>query len=160
MRITKYNLALHCEERVPCLVKEDSKNYPQFSQISDAFRAVQLVNTIFGANLQPEEHCYMVAFRSKRVVGVFELGHGTINTTIITPKEVFTRLLLSSATHFIFFHNHPSGDSSPSEADVEITKKLKEAGNMMGLFMLDHIIIGEHDWDYYSFQERSKLLDY
>ena len=158
MKITRYNLALQCNDRIPYLVKENTKNYPELLGATNAKEAVRVANAVFNANLQPEEHCYMIAFRSNRIVGVFDVSHGTINGALITPKEIFSRLLLSSATAFILLHNHPSGDTTPSKADVEITKRLKDASRIMDIHLLDHIIIGESDWDYYSFMDQSELF--
>ena len=158
MRITKYKLALQSEGRIPCLVKENAENYPYLSGATNPQDAVRVANAVFNANLQPEEHCYMIAFRTNRIVGVFEVSHGIVNSALITPKEVFTRLLLSSATDFIILHNHPSGNAVPSKCDIEITKKLRDAGKIIGIKLFDHIIIGESDWDYYSFAVKSDLL--
>lgn len=158
MRITKYNLALQSGDRVPHLVKEDAKNYPQLSGVKTPTEAVKLINAVFNANQQAEEHCYMIALRGNRVIGVSEISHGSVNAALITPKEIFTRLLLLSASSFIFFHNHPSGDAVPSGDDIETTKRLRDAGKLIAIQLLDHIIIGEYDYDYYSFASRSDLL--
>lgn len=158
MRLTTYNLILEGEERTPCLVRESAKNYPQFSKITTSSEGVKVINAIFNANKQAEEHCYMIAFRSSRVIGVFEISHGIVNSSLITPKELMTRLLLLSATSFLFFHNHPSGDITPSVSDKKVTKNLRDAGEMMGIPLLDHIIIGENDKDHYSFFSDSDMF--
>lgn len=158
MRVTTYNLTLQGKERTPCLVRESSKNYPQISRVTTPSEAVRVVNTVFEANRQAEEHCYMIAMRSARIVGVFEVSHGTVNASMITPKELLTRVLLVSASSFLFFHNHPSGDSYPSREDRKITKAIKDASEIMGIDFLDHIIIGENDMDYYSFAESSEIF--
>lgn len=158
MRLTTYNLILQGEERLPCLVRESSKNYPRFSTIENPNEAVRLVNTVFNANRQAEEHCYMIAYRSTRVVGAFEVSHGIVNSSMITPKELLTRLLLLSASDFVFLHNHPSGDTTPSKADTEITGAIRDASKIMGINFLDHIIIGENDMDYYSFMKSSEIF--
>jgi len=67
---------------------------------------------------------------------------GSLNANIIHPREVFRTACMISASSIIVAHNHPSGDPSPSREDIEITKNLSEAGKMMGIELLDHVIIG------------------
>lgn len=67
---------------------------------------------------------------------------GSLNSSIVHPREVFKVAVLSNAASIIIFHNHPSGDTAPSTEDINITKRLKEAGNIIGIELLDHIIIG------------------
>lgn len=68
---------------------------------------------------------------------------GSLNANVVHPREVFKTALAESAAHIIVVHNHPSGDPSPSREDIEITKKLVEAGKIIGIEVLDHVIIGE-----------------
>lgn len=67
---------------------------------------------------------------------------GSLNSSIVHPREVFKIAVLSNAASIIVFHNHPSGDTSPSSEDVNITERLKEAGKIIGIELVDHIIIG------------------
>lgn len=67
---------------------------------------------------------------------------GSLNQSIVHPREVFKTALLSSAAAIILVHNHPTGDPSPSSEDIAITRRLKEAGELLGIRVLDHIIIG------------------
>lgn len=75
-----------------------------------------------------------------------ELSKGTINASLISPREVFIEALNAKAVHILLVHNHPSGDPHPSRADVEISKKVMAAGEMMDIRLLDHIIIGDHSY--------------
>lgn len=68
---------------------------------------------------------------------------GSLNANVVHPREVFKTALAESAAHIIIVHNHPSGDPAPSREDIEITKKLVEAGKIIGIEVLDHVIIGE-----------------
>ncbi len=68
---------------------------------------------------------------------------GNINTCIVSPREVFKHAIVSNATHIIAFHNHVSGVLTPSSEDIAVTKRLVECGNLLGIHLLDHIIIGE-----------------
>ncbi len=71
------------------------------------------------------------------------ISMGSLNANVVHPREVFKLALTESAAHIIVAHNHPSGDPAPSREDIEITKKLVETGNIMGITVLDHVIIGE-----------------
>ncbi|HKZ57357.1 MAG TPA: JAB domain-containing protein [Thermodesulfovibrionales bacterium] len=72
---------------------------------------------------------------------------GTLTLSLVHPREVFNPAILTNAASIILAHNHPSGDPMPSEDDLNITKRLKEAGELLGISVLDHIIIG---YSYYS----------
>jgi DNA repair protein RadC len=80
---------------------------------------------------------------------------GSLNQSIVHPREVFKTACLSNAAALILIHQHPSGDSTPSSEDISITRRLKEAGEIMGIKVLDHIIVG--DGEYCSFTERGLL---
>jgi DNA repair protein RadC len=77
-----------------------------------------------------------------RLLGIEEVSVGTVNSALVHPREVFKALILANATAFIAVHNHPSGDATPSLCDLEITDRLKRAGEIIGIKLLDHIIIG------------------
>lgn len=87
-----------------------------------------------------------------RIVCMDVVSIGSLNQSIVHPREVFKTALLSSAAAIILLHNHPSGDPSPSSEDISITRRLREAGEIMGIKILDHIVIG--DGEYVSFVER------
>lgn len=79
------------------------------------------------------------------------LSQGTANSSILLPRDVFEKALRAHSIFFILLHNHPSGDPSPSSEDIKITKKIKEAGELMEIKLMDHIIIG--DKNYFSLKE-------
>ena len=111
-------------------------------QVSDWFRALKD---------EAKESFIALHLDGKNRVNCMEVvSIGSLNQSIVHPREVFKTALLSSAAAIILIHNHPSGDTTPSREDMEITKRLKEAGDILGIKVLDHIIIGE---DYYSFTE-------
>jgi DNA repair protein RadC len=80
-----------------------------------------------------------------RIISFEELFYGTINAANIHPREVVKRALELNAAAIIFVHNHPSGDSSPSDADVQITIVLREALNLIDVRVLDHIVVGANE---------------
>ena len=153
MRITKYRTELD-SKRHNVLVKESAVNYA-CDKLNSPDAIVQMFNNIFDLNHMAEEYVYLAAFSTAyRVLGVFEVSHGTVSTTTASPREIFIRLLLSGASCFVICHNHPSGDCIPSDDDIGLTKRLQECANLMGIAFTDHIITGR---GYYSFKEH-KLL--
>ncbi len=86
-----------------------------------------------------------------RITRKVQISQGSLNQSIVHPREVFAPAVRESAAAVIFIHNHPSGDPAPSREDREITRRLKEAGDLLGIRVLDHIIIG--DGSYFSFVE-------
>ncbi|NRY59528.1 JAB domain-containing protein [Clostridium beijerinckii] len=77
---------------------------------------------------------------------------GSLNSSIVHPREVFKPAILSNSASIILFHNNPSGDSAPSKEDISITERIKESGNILGIKLIDHIIIG--DDSYCSLKEK------
>ncbi|NMF07950.1 JAB domain-containing protein [Clostridium beijerinckii] len=77
---------------------------------------------------------------------------GNLNNSLVHPREVFKPAILSNSASIILFHNHPSGDPTPSKEDTNITERLKECGNILGIKLIDHIIIGDNS--YYSLKEK------
>lgn len=103
-----------------------------------------------------QEYFYAIYLdSSKKVIKDKVLFVGTLNHSIVHPREVFKEAYLLSASSFICVHNHPSGNVFPSKEDIEITKQLKEIGLMMGVPLVDHIIIGIDK--YYSFFENGDI---
>jgi DNA repair protein RadC len=78
-----------------------------------------------------------------RVIGLNTVHIGTINSSLVSTRETFKPALLANATAVILAHNHPSGDPTPSPEDVAVTRKLVEAGQLLDIEVLDHIIIGD-----------------
>lgn len=103
-----------------------------------------------------QEYFYTVYLDNKKTVIKDKLLFiGTINRSIIHPREIFKEAYLSSASSIICVHNHPSNSVIPSEDDIMVTKKLKEAGDILGITINDHIIVGSDS--YYSFYENDDI---
>lgn len=92
-----------------------------------------------------------------RIIRRVQVSEGSLNQSIVHPREVFTPAVKESAAAVIFVHNHPTGDPAPSQEDIAITRRLREAGEIMGIKVLDHIIIGDGDDAYVSFVERGLM---
>lgn len=83
---------------------------------------------------------------------------GTINETLISPREVFKSAILSNANHIILLHNHPSGIAEPSQEDIHVTRRMENCGKLLGVPVCDHLIIGGINGELYSFAEHG-LMD-
>jgi DNA repair protein RadC len=116
--------------------------------------AAALLLPAFGA--RPTEQFGVVLLDAKhRVVRTSIVAAGTLNTTVVQPRDVFREAVLSAAAAIVVFHNHPSGDPTPSPDDVALTRRLAAAGVLMGIDLVDHIVLG--DLRYCSFKEMGQL---
>lgn len=90
------------------------------------------------------EHVKLLLLNAKNViVRIVDVSKGGMNSAIVEPKEILQETIKCGIPKIILVHNHPSGDSSPSKADVELTKRLYSAANILGIQLLDHIVIGD-----------------
>lgn len=102
-----------------------------------------------------QEKFFVLLFDTKmNLIVKKEIGKGSINEVSITPREIFTEAIKESATFIIIMHNHPSGDTTPSKNDIELTNSVIKTGEIVGIRVVDHIIISENS--YYSFFENSQ----
>jgi DNA repair protein RadC len=102
-----------------------------------------------------EEFKILLMNRSNAVLGIIAVSKGGISGTVTDVRIILQAALKSNASGLIVCHNHPSGNLNPSESDTKITQKIKEAGNIMDIQLLDHLIINEED--YYSFADNGLL---
>ena len=79
-----------------------------------------------------------------RLIGETDISKGTVNSAVISPRELFVEALQKNAVSIVLLHNHPSGDPTPSKEDVLITRRIQEAGRLIGVELLDHIVIGDN----------------
>lgn len=150
MRITKYNIELD-ENLHNALIKESASNYP-VEKFTSPESIVKMICDVFRMDKKAEEYLYLLALNTKgKLLGVFEVSHGTVNASLVNPREIFIRSLLTGASNIILAHNHPSGDITPSKDDLSTTKRVEECGKIMGVPLLDHIIIGKEN--FYSMKQ-------
>lgn len=102
-----------------------------------------------------EEFWILLLNRANKILKKLNISEGGISGTVADPKKIFKLALDHNASSVILCHNHPSGNVSPSESDIKLTNKLKEAGKMLDLPVIDHIIIGEDN--YYSFADEGGI---
>ena len=161
MRITTYTTRI--KDNLNVLVKERAFNYKtENSHLDSAEKIARMLCDVFELHLLAEEFVYLLSLDAKcKVLGIFEVGHGTVNACLLHTREIMIRNVLCGASAFIVIHNHPSGELSISKEDVSTTKKLYEAGELIGIHLLDHIIIGREDEKetYYSMAEHGLLKE-
>lgn len=135
-------------------IKEELNKYlPPFTRYSSP---EQVFNTFNFLRHETKEYFFAIHLDGKnRICCIEEVSVGSLNQSVVHPREVFKTALLSSAAAIILMHNHPTGDPTPSAEDMAITRRLKEAGDLIGISVLDHIIIG--NGEYVSFVERGLL---
>jgi DNA repair protein RadC len=105
---------------------------------------------------EPNEVFVILCLSTKcRAIAYHEVSRGTLDTTLVHPREVFKAALLSNAAALVLAHNHPSGDPTPSPEDQLLTQRLVDAGRILGITVVDHVIVGEGRW--FSFRDAGHL---
>lgn len=135
------------------IIKEELTRYLQpFTRYT---APKQVFDTFSFLRQETKEYFFAIHLDGKnRICCVDEVSVGSLNQSVVHPREVFKTALLSSAAAIIVLHNHPTGDPTPSGEDIQITRRLKETGEIIGVKLLDHIIIGD---SYLSFVAQGLL---
>lgn len=135
-------------------VKEEITNY---LKTGTRFTAPRQVFDTFSFLMKETKEMFITLHLDgkNRIIVMDLVSIGSLNQSIVHPREVFKTACLSNAAALILIHQHPTGDPSPSSEDIAITRRLKEAGEIMGIKVLDHIIVGQDE--YLSFVERGLL---
>lgn len=108
---------------------------------------------------EPCEHAVVLALDNKlEVLGYKTIGIGSINACIMDTRSIMQYLLLENAGYFVVFHNHPSGDPTPSREDDAVTRNLINAGDIMGIKLLDHVVVGT-ETSTYSYRMQSGMFN-
>jgi len=133
---------------------ESSFDEGQKSTVKSPQDAIKLVkNRLKG---KKKEHFLVLSLDTRNhLINTHTISVGSLDSSIVHPREVFKEAISSSAASVIFVHNHPSGDPEPSEDDIKLTKRLVEAGDILGVEVLDHIIVC--DRDYLSIKARNLI---
>jgi DNA repair protein RadC len=106
--------------------------------------AERIVQTVLDLNSEAVEKFGILTLNTKnQVVGIHVLHIGGVNSSVVDRRTVFQNAILNNATSIVLFHNHPSGDPEPSREDINLTNIIAQAGDIMGIEVLDHIITGD-----------------
>lgn len=123
--------------------------------VNDSEKAAAMIQAVIGEN-DREEFIVLLLDAKNRVTGIHSVSVGTLTLSIVHPREVFKAAIMGNAAAVILAHNHPSGDTTPSREDRELTERLKQAGKLLGIAVLDHVIVGQ-SMSHYSFADRGEL---
>lgn len=136
------------------LVKENSVLY-ETRTIRSPYDAYKLIKNFL---IDSDREKFVVACldTKNQPVNISVVSIGSVNSAIVHPREVFKVAMLSNASKIICFHNHPSGNLKCSKEDENITNRLKECGEILGIELVDHIIVGDND-KYFSFKENCMM---
>lgn len=158
MRIIQYKTKL-TEDKKVTLEKERSKNCPQIDRVVNSpDKVLQVARDFLRMHEDSEEYAYMLCLNTKCVLtSVFQVSHGTVNGAMMGAREIFQKALLANAVSIIVMHNHPSGDCKPSMEDIKVTERLVKAGEIVGVQVLDHVIIGGGNTSYYSLKANGHM---
>ena len=139
------------EYRLPYMEKQQICE--ESVSIKNTEKLYEILNQYFKLGKRSEEYVYMAALDSRlNVIGFFEISHGTVNGSYFNNREIFMKALIAGAASIVLAHNHPSGDPTPSKEDLLATRRIREAGALIGIELLDHIIIGDNC--YFSLREK------
>lgn len=127
---------------------------PQISSSRDAYLVLKETWDESKLDLL-EQFKVILTNRANKVLGIFEVSTGGISGTVADPKLIFAAALKGGASGLILSHNHPSGNLKPSQADIDLTKKIKAGGNLLEITVLDHIILTSES--YYSFADEGLI---
>ena len=136
------------------LVKESSVLY-ETRKISNPYDSYRLAKN-FLADSDREKFVVVCLDTKNQPVSIEVVSIGTVNSSMVHPREVFKAAVLSNASKIICFHNHPSGSTNFSKEDEVITERLQKCGEILGIELVDHIIVGDDD-KYFSFKENFKI---
>jgi DNA repair protein RadC len=143
------------EEQIAAIQVRDRKSLkrqprPQIRESKDAFELLRHMGQL------SKEHCMVLTLDSRsQVIGKHEISVGTVDASLLHPREVFRVAIKDAARSLILAHNHPSGQLDPSEDDLLITKRIKTAGQIVGIPVVDHLIIGQGD--FYSWRDNERM---
>ena len=134
------------------VVREDAPAYLDGKRYTSASQVYELFADLLQ---EAKEHFLCLHLDGKnRILCMDRVSTGSLNQSIVHPREVFKAAILSSAAALILVHNHPTGDTTPSAEDREVTRRLVEVGQLVGIRVLDHVIVGD---GYFSFAEGGLL---
>lgn len=133
------------------LVREPMTEY----EVSNVAAAKRILQT-YMQDFDREHLAALFVNHKKQIQSIHEISVGTLNGSLVHPREVFKAAILANAAGIILAHNHPSGHLEPSEEDKMVTKKIQDAGVILGIELIDHLIISQNGC--YSFLENQCIL--
>jgi DNA repair protein RadC len=141
------------EVKISYNMRVKSCDLPKITQSVDGFRYAQ---SMFAHSMEHHEEFYILLLsRSNRILGYYRVSSGGLYGTFVDAKIVWQAVITANACSVVLMHNHPSGNLSPSQADIDLTKKMKEGGKLLDISVLDHIIVTTDG--FYSFADEGMM---
>lgn len=158
MKVKKYDLRLDKESR-PVIAESGTEFKVDGRKV---FNHPEMLADFFGDSIgirqAANEHVYIACLDTRlHIIGCFEASHGSVNESMFPVREILQKALLIGAVNIAISHNHPAGDPTPSQADIQATDRIKKAADLIGVCVIDHVIIAANTPIYYSFQENGKI---
>lgn len=123
-------------------IREDNIGIRNDASVADLLQSI--LNTESPVD-RDKEHFWTIGLNTRNVVKYIDLTSlGTLNASLVHPREVFRLAIMKGVAHIVIGHNHPSGNTEPSEEDIKLTRRLVEAGKILGIEVLDHVIIADN----------------
>jgi len=144
--------------KIKCLTELSSRFAKQYAKESLSFQNPDTVARYYMEqmrHLEQEQVLLVILDGKNRLIEDCVISLGTINSSLMSPREIFKKAIRVNGVNILLLHNHPSGDPTPSSQDIAMTKRMKEAADIMGIPLLDHIIIG--DRTYTSFKDKGLI---
>lgn len=144
------------QERTHRMIIKEHKG----ERVSSSFEVAKVLSAVLNMDNEVDrdkEHFWIIGLNTKNAIKFIDLvSLGTLTNALIHPREVFRLSVMKGVCSIIAGHNHPSGDPTPSRDDIAITERLKNAGDILGINVLDHVIIGDNG-QYVSLKEKGLL---
>ena len=134
-------MKLHC-------IKDKEVEYTMRGmKTNSALEIAKTVRTVFSTDYLPEEHMFVISLDCKlHINGIFDMAHGQIEACLVSKGDILKRVLITNGCQFVIAHNHPSGDSSVSQSDIDFTRETIKAGNILGIPCIDHLVLGNNEY--------------
>ena len=138
------------------MIREKTTRYNGDTQLDKPQAVADLLRAVTDMHEAAEEQLWLVCLDTKgKPVGVHLVSVGLLNQALAHPREIYKRAIANNAHRIIIAHNHPSGDITPSSMDDDLTDRIKAAGELLGIALLDHLIIG--DDNHHSYKQAGRL---
>ena len=149
MKLIKFETVLNDNKTIK--LKIAKRTNIENNQCNDSEKVYQIMTKYLKAHKNTEEHMYLLCLDTRAcLIGYFETAIGTVNSCLVGTRELIQKTLLANAVNVILVHNHPSGDPTPSKADLDIVNTTKKAFYLINVELFDTLIIGK---EYYSMKE-------
>lgn len=158
MNVKQYELRV-TEDRLPYLQPVGETKLTDRKKWNQPKKIAELIYKVFDAAYSLQESVFLACFDNKlQLLGVFEVSRGVADGALVDNAQIMTRALLCGAQAIAIIHNHPSGVTNPSDDDIQVTKKVSMASQLMGIKMIDHLIIAGAGRDgFFSFRKAGIL---